>query len=70
MPLAASQETRSWLQERGLGGYLKVIDAPAHPDAQAVARCREENRPQAQTVYSVCEPALTRGHALCCIVDR
>ena len=38
MPLAASQETRSWLQERGLGGYLKVIDAPAHPDAQAVAR--------------------------------
>ena len=38
MPLAASQETRSWLQERGLGGYLKVIDAPAHPDAQMVAR--------------------------------
>ena len=38
MPLAASQETRAWLQERGLGGYLKVIDAPAHLDAQAVAR--------------------------------
>ena len=38
MPLAASPETRAWLQERGLGGYLKVINAPAHPDAQAVAR--------------------------------
>ena len=38
MPLAASQETRSWLQERGLGGYLRVIDAPAHPDAQVIAR--------------------------------
>ena len=39
MPLAASQETRAWLQERGLGGYLKdLIDAPAHPDTQAVAR--------------------------------
>ena len=25
MPLAASKETRSWLQERGLGGYLQVI---------------------------------------------
>ena len=22
-----------------MGGYLKVIDAPVHPDAQAVARC-------------------------------
>ena len=38
MPLAASQETRSWLQEWGLGGYLRVIDAPTHPDAQGVAR--------------------------------
>ena len=38
MPLAASQETRSWLQQRGLGGYLRVIDAPTHPDAQAIAR--------------------------------
>ena len=38
MPLAASPETRAWLQERGLGGYLKVIDTPAHPDAPAVAR--------------------------------
>ena len=37
MPLAASQETRSWLQERGLGGYLRVIDAPTYPDAQAIA---------------------------------
>ena len=33
-------------------------------------RCREENRPQAKTVYSVREPALTRVHALCCIVVR
>ena len=37
MPLATSQETRSWLQQRGLGGYLRVIDAPTiarriHPD--------------------------------------
>ena len=39
MPLTASPETRAWLQERGLGGYLKVIDAPAHPDAQVMARC-------------------------------
>ena len=39
MPLAISQETRVWLHERGLGGYLKVIDAHAHPDAQVVARC-------------------------------
>ena len=38
MPLTASSETRAWLQERGMGGYLKIIDAPAHPDAQAVAR--------------------------------
>ena len=38
MPLTASPETRAWLQERGLGGYLKVIDALAHPDAQGVAR--------------------------------
>ena len=38
MPLAASQETRAWLQERGLRGYLKMIDVPAHPDTQAVAR--------------------------------
>ena len=34
------------------------------------ARCREENRPQAQTVYNVCEPALTRGHVPCRKVDR
>ena len=38
MPLTASSETRAWLQERGIGGYLKIIDAPAHPDAQGVAR--------------------------------
>ena len=38
MPLTASIETRAWLQERGMGGYLKIIDAPAHPDAQGVAR--------------------------------
>ena len=38
MPLTASAETRAWLQERGMGGYLKIIDAPAHPDAQGVAR--------------------------------
>ena len=38
MPLSASRETRSWLQQRGLGGYLRVIDAPTHPDAQEIAR--------------------------------
>ena len=38
MPLAASQEIRTWLQQRGLGGYLCVIDAPPHPDAQEIAR--------------------------------
>ena len=36
---SASQETRSWLQQQGLGGYLRVIDTPAHPDAQEIA-CR------------------------------
>ena len=34
MPITASAATRTWLQEHGMGGYLKVIDAPAHPDAQ------------------------------------
>ena len=29
---------------------------------QVLSRCREENRPQVQTVYSVRKPALTRGH--------
>ena len=38
MPLVALQETRSWLQQRGLGGNLRVIDAPTHPDAQEIAR--------------------------------
>ena len=38
MPLSASQETRSRLQQRGLGGYLRVIDAPTHPDAQEITR--------------------------------
>ena len=38
MPLTGLAELHAWLQEQGLGGYLKVIDAPAHPDAQAVAR--------------------------------
>ena len=31
MPLSASQETRSWLQQRGLGGYLRVIDSAQNP---------------------------------------
>ena len=38
MPLTASTETHAWLQERGMGGYFKIIDAPAYPDAQVVAR--------------------------------
>ena len=38
MSLAASLETRSWLQQGGLGGYLRVIDAPADPDTQEIAR--------------------------------
>ena len=37
------------------------------PIVKAIVRYREENRPQAQTVCSVREPALTRGHALYCI---
>ena len=37
MPLEVSQEIRTWLQTRGLGGYLRVIDAPPHPDAQEMA---------------------------------
>ena len=38
MPLAASQEIRTWLQQRGLDGYLRVINAPPHPDAQEITR--------------------------------
>ena len=38
MPLEVSQEIRTWLQRRGLGGYLHVIDAPAHPEAQEIMR--------------------------------
>ena len=38
MPLAASQEIRTWLQQPGLGGYLRVIDAPPHPDAREMVR--------------------------------
>ena len=47
-------------------GYWNRFEIPRHMRY----RCREENRPQAQTGYSVREPALTRGRALCCIVDR
>ena len=38
MPLKVSQEIRTWLQRHGLGGYLCVIDAPPHPEAQEIAR--------------------------------
>ena len=38
MPLEVSQEIRTWLQRHGLGGYLCVIDAPPHPEAQEIAR--------------------------------
>ena len=38
MPITASAATRTWLQEHGMGGYLKVIDAPAHPDAQKTSK--------------------------------
>ena len=38
MPLTTSEEIRTWLQQRGLGGYLRVIDVPPYPDAQEMAR--------------------------------
>ena len=38
MRLATSQEIRTWLHQRGLGGYVPVIDAPPHPDTQEIAR--------------------------------
>ena len=37
MPLEVSKELR-WLQRHDLGGYLRVIDAPPHPEAQEIAR--------------------------------
>ena len=38
MPLEVSQEIRTWLQRHGLGSYLRVIDAPPHPEAQEIER--------------------------------
>ena len=38
MPLEVSKELRTWLHRHGLGGYLRVIDAPPHPEAQEIAR--------------------------------
>ena len=37
MPLEVSSEIFIWLQRHGLGGYLCVINAPRHPEAQEIA---------------------------------
>ena len=42
MPLEVSQEIQTWLQRRGLGRYLCVIDAPPHPDTQEIDLKRGE----------------------------
>ena len=33
MPIKVSMELRQWLQDHGLGGYIKVAEAPPHPNA-------------------------------------
>ena len=38
MPLEVSKELRTWLHRHALGGYLRIIDAPPHPEAQEIAR--------------------------------
>ena len=38
-----SQEIRTCLQRRSLGGYLRVIEAPPHPDAQVMAQQTHPN---------------------------
>ena len=38
MPLDVSKELRTWLHRHGLGGYLRVIDAPPHPEAQEIVQ--------------------------------
>ena len=38
MPLEVSEYIRTWLQRYGMGGYLRVIDAPHHPEAQEIVR--------------------------------
>ena len=38
MLLEVSQEIRTWLLRHGLGCYLRVIDAPPHPEAQEITR--------------------------------
>ena len=38
MPLKVSKDLRTWMPTRhGFSVYLNVYDAPAHPDAQAIA---------------------------------
>ena len=38
MPFIASTETRAWLESHGLGGLIRILDTPAHPNAAHVAR--------------------------------
>ena len=37
MTIEVSTKLCTWLSMHGLGGYLCIIDAAPHPDAQAVA---------------------------------
>ena len=38
MPLEVSKELRTWITRHGLTGYLNVLEAPPHSEAQAIAK--------------------------------
>ena len=38
MSLEVSKELRTWITKHGLTGYLNVLEAPPHPEAQAIAK--------------------------------
>mgnify|MGYP000155542260 CR=1 FL=1 len=55
MPLEVSQEIRTWLQRRGLGGYLRIIDAPPHCEAQEIAQQQHPNTVTNNFIHSTLE---------------
>ena len=38
MPIPISSTLRRWLLEKGFEGYIQVVEAPPHPDAQEIAK--------------------------------
>ena len=43
MPLKVSMEIRTWLNRHGLDGYLRVVGAPPHLEAQENGRRMHPN---------------------------